>query len=118
MCANPGTLRVEKVIQERNIVKQRWCRCPVGRGLACPNAQCLFKSYRVSFPEIACILLRSKWAVGKARGGSISKSICDRRATQPPAHFHRNPPGRTRLAVFLRCSLGQYDSDRGASLAP
>jgi hypothetical protein len=22
------------------------------------------------------------------------------------------------LAVFLRCSLGPYDSDRGASLAP
>src|SRR6266478_8234096 len=34
--------------------------------------------------------LRSKWAVGKARGGSISESIRDRRATQPPAHFHRN----------------------------
>jgi hypothetical protein len=27
-------------------------------------------------------------------------------------------PGRGRLAVFLRCSLGPYDSDRGASLAP
>src|SRR5580700_4770461 len=34
--------------------------------------------------------LRSKWAAGKARGGSISESIRDRRATQPPAHFHRN----------------------------
>jgi hypothetical protein len=25
---------------------------------------------------------------------SISRLIRDRRATQPPAHFHRNPPGR------------------------
>src|SRR4029077_11472832 len=29
----------------------------------------------------------------------------NRRATQPPAHFHRNPLGRGRLAVFPRCSL-------------
>jgi hypothetical protein len=29
----------------------------------------------------------------------------DRRATLPPAHFHRNPPGRSQLAVFRRCSL-------------
>jgi hypothetical protein len=31
-----------------------------------------------------------------------------RQATQPPAHFHRNPLGRGRLAVFLRCSLDPY----------
>jgi len=30
------------------------------------------------------------------------------------AHFHRNPSGRSQLAVFLRCSLGPYDSDMGA----
>jgi hypothetical protein len=41
---------------------------------------------------------------------SISKSIRDRRATQPPAHFHCNPPGRGRLAVFPRCSLLTYQS--------
>jgi hypothetical protein len=29
----------------------------------------------------------------------------NRRATQPAAHFHRNPLGRGRLAVFPRCSL-------------
>jgi hypothetical protein len=29
-------------------------------------------------------------------------------------HFHRNPLGRGRLAVFLRCSLDPYESDRGA----
>src|SRR6516165_3987639 len=58
--------------------------------------------------------LRSKWAAGKAvragkaRGGRISKSIRNRRATQPPAHFHRNPLGRGRLAVFPRCSLLTY----------
>src|SRR6516164_5164663 len=49
--------------------------------------------------------LRSKWAVGKAVraglsvGGRMSKSICNRRATQPPAHFQRNSPGRSQLAV-------------------
>src|SRR5271157_968316 len=36
---------------------------------------------------------------------SISESIRDRRATRPPAHFHRNPLGRGQLAVFPRCSL-------------
>jgi hypothetical protein len=35
--------------------------------------------------------------------------IRNRRATQPPAHFHRNPPGRGKLAVFLRCSLDPYE---------
>src|SRR6516162_9857362 len=52
--------------------------------------------------------LRSKWAVGKARGGRISEAVRNRRATQPPAHFHRNPPGRGQLAVFPRCSLLTY----------
>jgi len=55
-------------------------------------------------PEISGMLLRSKSAVGKARGGSISELIRDRRATQPPADFHRNPPGRGHLAIFLRRS--------------
>src|SRR6266446_6448009 len=54
--------------------------------------------------------LRSKWAAGKAQGGRISESIRNRRATQPPAHFQRNPPGRGRLAVFPRCSLLTYQS--------
>jgi hypothetical protein len=54
--------------------------------------------------------LRSKWAAGKARGGRISKSIRNRRATRPPAHFQRNPAGRGQLAVFPRCSLGPYES--------
>src|SRR6266436_5226237 len=54
--------------------------------------------------------LRSKWAAGKARGGRISESIRNRRATQPPTHFQRNPPGRGRLAVFPRCSLLTYQS--------
>jgi hypothetical protein len=57
--------------------------------------------------------LRSKWAVGKARGGRISASIRNRRATQPPAHFQRNPPGRGQLAVFPRCSLDPYEFGYG-----
>jgi hypothetical protein len=61
--------------------------------------------------------LRSKWAVGKARGGRIPHQFYSRRdkpdrqnrktgagrnqrARQPPAHFQRNPPGRGQLAVF------------------
>jgi len=57
--------------------------------------------------------LPSKWAVAEARGGRISKSIRNRRATQPPAHFQRNPPGRGQLAVFPRCSLDPYGSRYG-----
>jgi hypothetical protein len=58
--------------------------------------------------------LHSKWAAGKAVraglavGERISKSIRNRRATQPPAHFQRNPLGRGQLAVFPRCSLDPY----------
>src|SRR5260370_20216422 len=58
--------------------------------------------------------LRSKWAAGKAvraglaLGGRISESIRNRRATPPPAHFQRNPPGRGQLAVLPRCSLLTY----------
>jgi hypothetical protein len=44
--------------------------------------------------------LRSKWAACEARGGSISESIRDRRATKQSAHFQRNPPGRGQMAVF------------------
>jgi hypothetical protein len=42
-----------------------------------------------------------KWVAGKARRGSISKSVRDRGATQPPAHFHRNPPGRASFGRLL-----------------
>jgi hypothetical protein len=52
--------------------------------------------------------LRSKWAPCEARGGSISESIRDRRATKQSAHFQRNPPGRGQMAVFPRCSLDPY----------
>src|SRR5271165_4336940 len=64
--------------------------------------------------HIMVMSLRSKWAAGKARGGRISQSIRNRRATRPPAHFQRNPPGRGRLAVFPRCSLDPYESRYGA----
>jgi hypothetical protein len=40
---------------------------------------------------------------GPSRTGGrerISQSIRNRRATQPPAHFQRDPPDRGRLAVF------------------
>jgi hypothetical protein len=62
--------------------------------------------------------LRSKWAAAKAVraglavGRPISGSIRNRRATPPPAHFQRNPPGRGPLAVFRRCKR-QSGSDLG-----
>jgi hypothetical protein len=77
-----------------------------------PASSCFFLP-QCPVPEIACTLLRSKWAAGKARGGRVSQSIRNRRATPPPAHFHRNPPGRSQLAVFLRCSLDPYHQDMG-----
>ena len=43
----------------------------------------------------------------------MSKSICNRRATQPPVHFQRNPLGRGPLAVFPRCALGPYQFGYG-----
>jgi hypothetical protein len=49
-----------------------------------------FASNLVSVLQIGGILLRSKWGAGKAQGGRISEPIRDRRATQPPAHFHHN----------------------------
>ena len=68
--------------------------------------------------------LRSKWAAGKAVraglavGGRISKLIRDRRATQAPAHFQRNPLGRGRLAVFRVARSTRINPDMGTSLAP
>jgi hypothetical protein len=65
--------------------------------------------------------LRSKWAAGKAvragqaERGSISESIRDRGATQPPAHFHRNPPGRASFGRLL-CRSSVQDHRRVFSL--
>ena len=50
--------------------------------------------------------MRSKWAAGKAVRarlavrGRISKSIRNRRATQPSAHFHRDPLGAASCLFF------------------
>ena len=63
-----------------------------------------FASNLVSVLEIGGILLRSKWAACKAQGGRISEPIRDRRATQPPAHFHHNPLGRV-VSWDLRLSM-------------
>jgi len=57
--------------------------------------------------------LRSKWTAGKARGGRISESIRNRRATPPPAHFQRNPRAAAgwlffRVARSLRIDLARY----------
>src|SRR5580692_4168362 len=48
-------------------------------------------------------------AAGREEGAYLSRYVTDPAAAgQPPAHFHRNPPGRGQLAVFLRCSLLTY----------
>src|SRR5271165_4061276 len=75
--------------------------------------RCFFNRWQCTVSHIMVMSLRSKWAAGKAQGGRISQSIRNRRATQPPAHFQRNPLGRGRLAVFPRCSLDPYESRYG-----
>ena len=70
--------------------------------------------------------LRSKWAVGKAvrAGLAVEGAYLDRYVTdpaaagQPPAHFHRNPPGRGQFAFFRVARSTRMNSDMGASLAP
>ena len=37
----------------------------------------------------------------RRKGGRISRAIRNRRATQPPAHFHRNPLGRGEGHAYL-----------------
>src|SRR4029077_7032129 len=57
--------------------------------------------------HIMVMSLRSKWAAGKARGGRISQSIRNRRATQPPAHFERNPSGPRPVGCFSASLLAR-----------
>jgi hypothetical protein len=56
---------------------------------------------------MACQWLGSKWPAAKARRRSMSFATCDREATQAPAHFQLNPPGRSSLGEFPRRSLDQ-----------
>src|SRR5580658_809294 len=58
--------------------------------------------------DVVAIKMGRRSGSCRTRGGRISESIRNRRATPPPAHFHRNPSGRGQLAVFLRCSLLTY----------
>src|SRR5215831_3433048 len=45
----------------------------------------------------------------REEGAYLERYVTDPAAAgQPPAHFHRNPPGRGQLAVFPRCSLLTY----------
>jgi hypothetical protein len=61
--------------------------------------------------------LRSKWAVDKARGGRISKSIRNRRATQPPAHFQRNLWAAASWLFFRVARSTRINSDMGVARA-
>jgi hypothetical protein len=49
--------------------------------------------------------------------GSISESIRDRGATQPPAHFHRNPPGRASFGRSGSCRIA-HRSKTTAGILP
>src|SRR5208283_4189680 len=72
--------------------------------------------YRLAYNGDVVAFKMGRRQGGPSRTGSrgrISQSIRNRRATQPPAHFQRNPPGRGRLAVFPRCSLDPYESRYG-----
>jgi len=45
--------------------------------------------------------------------------VTDPAATgQPPAHFHRNPPGRGQLAIFLALLAPFVSTQMCSSLAP
>jgi hypothetical protein len=61
--------------------------------------------------------LRSKWAAGKAVraglavGGRISESIRNRRATQPPTHFQRNPRDK-QIKPESDCADNNGDTNR------
>src|SRR6516162_4618868 len=67
--------------------------------------------------HIVMTLWRSKWAAGKAVRaglavrGRISKLIRNRRATQPPAHFHRNLPAAAGWLFFRVACSSRIDLD-------
>src|SRR6201993_2295525 len=92
---------------------QSYRRTPKSRMLGDSIAS-LHSAYECPVPEISICFVEIK--MGRRQGGPsrtggrgrVSKSIRNRRATQPPAHFHRNPLGRGQLAVFPRCSLLTY----------
>jgi hypothetical protein len=70
-----------------------------------------FPVYRLAYSGDVVAFKMGRRQGGPSRTGGrgrMSKSTRNRRATQPPAHFQRNPPGRGRLGVFPRCSLDPY----------
>jgi hypothetical protein len=63
------------------------------------------RHYSVFAPHLSPTILRAGLAVGGLR---------NRRATRPPAHFQRNPPGRGRWLFFRVARPNPYDSDMDA----
>jgi hypothetical protein len=55
---------------------------------------------------------------GLAVGGRISKLIRNRRATQPPAHFQRNPLGAASWLFFRVARSARINPGMGTSLVP
>jgi AbrB family looped-hinge helix DNA binding protein len=66
------------------------------------------RHYSVFAPHLSPTILRAGLAVGGLR---------NRRATRPPAHFQRNPPGRGRWLFFRVARPNPYDSDMDALLS-
>jgi hypothetical protein len=82
----------------------------VARGVAAPS---------VLSPEIRGILLRSKWAAGKAvraglaeEGAYLNRYVTDEQRSRRPIFIATL---RGQLAVFPRYSLDPYDKNMGAS---
>ena len=59
--------------------------------------------------NMAFVAIKMGGRQGARSGAYLNRYVSDpATAGQPPAHFHRNPPGRGQLAVFPRCSLLKY----------
>src|ERR1700736_4817053 len=85
------------------------------------TTDCLLVScLRNSMHFVAIKMGRRQGGPSRTSGGSgayLNRYVTDEQRGRRPI-FHRNPLGRGQLAVFLRCSLGPYGSDRGTSFAP
>jgi hypothetical protein len=71
-----------------------------GRGLPAVPVSCPINSM-----AFVAIKMGRRSGSCRTRGGRISESIRNRRATPPPAHFHRNPPGRVASWLFFCVAL-------------
>jgi hypothetical protein len=74
------------------------------------SARCAHFSPGVPSPKSLGLRCEQNGPPARREEGAYLKRYVTDEQTQPPAHFHRNPLGRGRLAVFPRCSLLTYRS--------